>query len=341
LNERDDCFKAIPVWAKRVKLLFDKVAVVIIGSASSWYLGDDWDYWRVHGTKLLRESGIAVFDFSSHIHRLVKDKNIHLEKTDDAVHAFGEYTVMVHDYMTACMPILLPEFAQRWDIVDENGKWAPVFNGTKLEFPTCKFDAPRPPPPPSGSKGKEKTSKDTPKAHPYTVALRKRSQNLPCMDVATEAEMDEAYKQQDERRKRSSGSRPEKDTYLSLGRFARSIADVGVPPSIEQQRAIDMEAERKRRIAEGKMKQNEIASEDECLGLTTGQGGATSTAPVTSEPMVVDSADTESSESVVFQATSGNKPVESIAQADIAPGTTTSDMDVDELTHATSEQQHS
>ena len=63
------------------------------------------------------------------------------------------------------------------------------------------------------------------------------------MDVATEAEMDEAYKKQADMRKRSSGNRPEKDTYLSLGKFARSIAETGVPPSVEQQKVIDMEAE--------------------------------------------------------------------------------------------------
>jgi hypothetical protein len=129
--------------------LFDKVAVVIMGSASTWFLGSDWDDWRIKATQVLRASGIAVFDFSSHIQRLVKDKGIHLVKTDDALCAFAEYTVLIQDYMTACIPILLSEFAERWDIVDENGKWAPVFNGTKLEFPTCKFAAP---PPPSGAK---------------------------------------------------------------------------------------------------------------------------------------------------------------------------------------------
>jgi hypothetical protein len=55
--------------------------------------------------------------------------------------------------MTACTPILLPEFAKRWDIVDD-GKWAPVFNRTNLEFPTCKFSAP---PPPSGAKSGAKS----------------------------------------------------------------------------------------------------------------------------------------------------------------------------------------
>ena len=81
------------------------------------------------------------------------------------------------------------------------------------------------------------------------------------MDIATEAEMDAAYKKQAEMRKSSSGAKTDKDAYLALGKFARSIADKGVPPSIEQQKVMDMEAERKRRIAAGTVEQNVVCSE--------------------------------------------------------------------------------
>jgi hypothetical protein len=70
--------------------LFDKVAVVIMGSAKTWYLGPDCDDWRIKATQVLRASGIAVFDFSSHIQRLIKDKGIHLVKVDDVLLAFAD-----------------------------------------------------------------------------------------------------------------------------------------------------------------------------------------------------------------------------------------------------------
>ena len=127
------------------------------------------------------------------------------------------------------------------------------------------------------------------------------------MDVATEAEMDAAYKKQADMRKRSSGQKTDKDTYLALGKFARSIADKGVPPTVEQQKVIEMEAERQRRIAAGTIEQNVIASEEECLGLTTDQGGATSVTPMETETKVVDKAASDSSESVVYQGTVDTK----------------------------------
>ena len=82
--------------------------------------------------------------------------------------------------------------------------------------------------------------------------------------------MDAAYRKQAYMRKRSSGQRTNRDTYLALGKFARSVADKGVPPTVEQQKVIEMEAERQRRIAEGTMKQDVIASEEECLDNLSG-----------------------------------------------------------------------
>ena len=45
--------------------------------------------------------------------------------------------------MTTCMSYELPDFAKRFDI-EENGKWTPVFDGTKHNFPTCSVRAPPP-----------------------------------------------------------------------------------------------------------------------------------------------------------------------------------------------------
>ena len=75
--------------------------------------------WRIKATQMLRASGIAVFDFSSHIQFLTKDDGIHLVKTNESTHAFAEYTMRIRDYMTTCMFYELPEFVKRID-VEEN-----------------------------------------------------------------------------------------------------------------------------------------------------------------------------------------------------------------------------
>jgi hypothetical protein len=124
LNPNHESFRLIPEWSKNIKLLFDKVAVIILGSARSWNLGPLWDEWNREGTELLRENGIAVFDFSSQIQNLTEDDGIHLKRNDSAMDAFALYTSSVYDYLTASIPMDHPSFMNRVD-VEIDKKWAP------------------------------------------------------------------------------------------------------------------------------------------------------------------------------------------------------------------------
>ena len=117
---------------------------MILGSASSWNLQTNWDYWKTKGTELLREHGVAVFDFSSQIQSLIKDEGIHLKRDEGAMDAFALCTSNVFDYLTASVPVDHPSFTNRVDVeIDE--KWAPFYEQTQLEFPTLKVKAPPPP----------------------------------------------------------------------------------------------------------------------------------------------------------------------------------------------------
>ena len=185
LDKNHECFRLIEQWSDNIRLKFDRVAVVIVGSASGWNIGRDWDAWRKYATKTLRRCYIPVFDFSTNIESMIKDMGFHFINDDLAKCRFAEYTIGVYDYLVGTLYNNHVSMNECIDI-EINGKWKLFCKQKEVPERSCAV-APAPAP------ASTRTPKEPP--HPAVVKMFEAidaKKDLPTV-IATEEEMEAEY----------------------------------------------------------------------------------------------------------------------------------------------------